>query len=189
MAGRQPLRLAADIGAASGLAIAALALRGFGDLERMVGTRRIAAVMAAAALASGCSSITNHRGFIADEILIASVQPGVDNRMSVERTLGRPTFTSEFGEPVWYYVGSTTAQAPFTTPKITQQTVLAVRFDANDNVKSIDRTGMEEVAHIRPDSDKTPTLGRDRGLLEDLFGNIGQVGAGGGAGAGAGPGS
>ncbi|AKH43980.1 outer membrane protein assembly factor BamE (lipoprotein component of BamABCDE complex) [Altererythrobacter atlanticus] len=143
----------------------------------MIGTRKIAAVMAAAALASGCSSIVNHRGFVADEVLIASVQPGVDNRMSVERTLGRPTFTSEFGEPVWYYVASTTEQAPFTTPKITQHTVLAVRFDENDNVLSVDRTGMDQVARIDPDSTVTPTLGRDRGLLEDLFGNIGQVGA------------
>ncbi|WP_119082320.1 outer membrane protein assembly factor BamE [Altererythrobacter sp. B11] len=156
----------------------------------MVGTRKIAAVMGAAVLASGCSSIQNHRGFITDEVLIASVQPGVDNRTSVERTLGRPTFTSQFGEPVWYYVASTTSQAPFTTPRITDQTVLAVRFDAKDNVASVTRSGMDQVVHVNPDDQVTPTLGRERGLLEDLFGNIGQVGAGapGGAGGGAGGG-
>ena len=38
---------------------------------------------------------------------------------------------------------------------------------------------MEKVAQISPDGDKTPTLGRERSFLEDLFGNIGQVGAGG----------
>jgi hypothetical protein len=29
---------------------------------------------------------------------------------------------------------------------------------------------------IHPDKDKTPTLGRNRSLLEELFGNIGAVG-------------
>ena len=37
----------------------------------------------------------------------------------------------------------------------------------------------EEPRVLQPDGDKTPTLGRERGFLEDLFGNIGQVGAAG----------
>lgn len=140
-----------------------------------------------AALATGCSSIVNHRGFITDQVLLQSVAPGIDNRMSVERTLGRPSFTSQFGEPVWYYVGSNTAQAPFTTPRITQHTVLAIRFDQAGNVLSTEESGLEQVARIDPDGSATPTLGRERSFLEDLFGNIGQVGAA-GMGGGAGPG-
>ena len=67
--------------------------------------------------------------------------------------------------------------------------MLAVRFDQAGNVISADRSGMELVARINPSSDETPTLGKDRSFLEDLFGNIGQVGAGaaaGGAGGGGG---
>ena len=142
---------------------------------------RIGAVVAAAVLAAGCSSIVNHKGYLADEVVLRSVQPGVDNRTSVERTLGQPSFISQFGEPVWYYVSSTTSQKPFTNPKITGQSVLAVRFDAAGNVIAADRTGLELVAYISPDDDETPTLGRERGFLEDLFGNIGQVGTGGAA--------
>jgi hypothetical protein len=41
------------------------------------------------------------------------------------------------------------------------------------------------VVYLDPNGDKTPTLGRERGFLEDLFGNIGQVG---GAGLGGAPG-
>jgi outer membrane protein assembly factor BamE (lipoprotein component of BamABCDE complex) len=142
---------------------------------------RIGAVVAAAMLVTGCHSITNHKGYLADELLMRSVQPGVDNRESVRRTLGQPSFTSQFGEPVWYYITSTTSQRPFTTPKITGHTVLAVRFDAAGNVLAADRSGIDQVAYISPDDDATPTLGRDRGFLEDLFGNIGQVGTGTGA--------
>ena len=145
----------------------------------MAGRVRIGAVVAAAVLATGCSSIVNHKGYLADEVVLRSVQPGIDNRTSVERTLGQPSFVSQFGEPVWYYVSSTTSQKPFTTPKITGQSVLAVRFDAAGNVIAADRTGLEQVARIDPDDDETPTLGRERGFLEDLFGNIGQVGTAG----------
>ena len=110
----------------------------------------------------------------------------MDTRQSVQATLGQPSFTSDYGEPTWYYVSSTTSQRPFTTPKISGHSVLAVRFDAAGNVISADRTGLDQVAYINPDDDETPTLGRERGFLEDLFGNIGQVGTGGAAASGGG---
>ncbi|MWV29091.1 outer membrane protein assembly factor BamE [Erythrobacter sp. GH3-10] len=127
---------------------------------------------------SGCSSITNHRGYIDDETLIAAVQPGLDNQQSVRGTLGQPTLVSQFGQPVWYYISSRTEQSPFRQPKIEDHNVLAVYFDEAGNVVSTNRTGMEQVARISPDGDETPTLGRERGFLEDLFGNIGTVGTG-----------
>ena len=48
-----------------------------------------AAVMAAALAAGGCSSIRENRGYIQDPVLVAAVQPGIDNRQSVAATLGR----------------------------------------------------------------------------------------------------
>ena len=140
------------------------------------------------AAVSGCTSIPGFKGYLVDEALLQSVQPGIDNRESVERTLGPPSFISDYGEPVWYYVSSTTRQKPFTTPRIVDHTVLAVEFDAAGNVVRADRSGMDQVAQINPESDETPTLGRERSFLQDLFGNIGQVGAGAGAGGGAGGG-
>ena len=150
---------------------------------------RIGGTLGLLALASGCSSIENSRGYLVDEVLVAAVQPGLDNRESVEATLGRPTLTSQFGDPVWYYISSRTEQAPFTRPRISDHMVLAVRFDAAGNVVSADRTGVERVVQLDPNSDSTPTLGRDTSLLEDLFGNIGTVGAAGMGGQGAGGGA
>jgi outer membrane protein assembly factor BamE (lipoprotein component of BamABCDE complex) len=154
----------------------------------MVRMKQIGLVLAAAALLGGCSSIRSHRGYIVDETLVRSVQPGIDNQTSVERMLGRPTFTSQFGEPVWYYVSSMTGQKPFSTPTIRDHMILAVRFDAAGNVTGADRNGIEQVAQISPSSAQTPTLGRERSFLEDLFGNIGTVGAPGTGGGAAGPG-
>lgn len=148
---------------------------------------RIGAAIGVMALATGCSSIENTRGYLVDEVLVASVQPGLDNKQSVTGTLGQPTLTSQFGDPVWYYISSRTKQAPFTTPDISRHSVLAIRFDENGNVLSTERSGMERVVRVDYEGDETPTLGRHRSLLQDLFGNIGTVGTGMGGGAGGAP--
>jgi len=127
---------------------------------------------------SACSSIRETRGYIVDNVVVDSVAPGIDNRQSVEGALGRPTYVSEYGDKTWYYISNTTKRKPFVRPRTYEQTVLAVTFDAAGNVVTVNRSGMENVAFLRPDGDETPTLGRERGFLEDLFGNIGQVGAG-----------
>jgi hypothetical protein len=64
--------------------------------------------------------------------------------------------------------------------------VLAVSFDAGGNVVAAEQSGLEKVVYLDPDGDETPTLGRERGFFEDLFGNIGQVGAAGVGGGGPG---
>ena len=127
--------------------------------------------------AGGCTSIKETRGYFADDRLTGLVQPGLDNRQSVEATLGRPTFTSQFGPETWYYVSSMTGRRPFVRPRIEEHSVLAVRFDGGGNVIAADRSGIDQVVYLRPDGDETPTLGRERTFLEDLFGNIGTVGA------------
>lgn len=138
---------------------------------------RGAAALGLALLAGGCASIRDHRGYLIDPALTDSVQPGVDNRVSVERALGQPTIRSQFGSPTAYYVSIDTRQAPFRTPRTSAQTVLRVNFDAAGNVSSVQRSGAEGVVRISPDGHATPTLGRHRGFFEDLFGNIGTVGS------------
>lgn len=137
----------------------------------------LAAIGAAAIAVSACSSIREPRGYIVDATLLQSVQPGIDNQQSVIGTLGRPTFESQYGQKTFYYVSSTTGRKPFVRPRIQEHSVLAVKFDAAGNVVSADLSGMDKVVYLSPDGDATPTLGRERTFLEDLFGNIGAVGA------------
>lgn len=134
-------------------------------------------MVVSAMLLAGCSSIRESRGYVRDTLLIDAIAPGVDNQRSVEQTLGRPSFTSQFGQPTWYYVSSITGRGPFRQPRIREHSVLAVTFDAAGNVAAVEKSGMEQVVQLSPDGDKTPTVGRERGFLEDLFGNIGAVGA------------
>jgi outer membrane protein assembly factor BamE (lipoprotein component of BamABCDE complex) len=161
-----------------------------------------ALLIGASVAIGGCTQLRTHQGYIVDQILLDSVTPGIDNKASVERTLGRPTFSSQFGiaggqakivtpeeATDWYYLSRNTRQLAFASPRPTEQLLLRVRFDAIGNVAAIDRSGVETVSRISPESDKTPTLGRERSFFEELFGNIGTVGAVGAPGAGGAGGS
>lgn len=150
----------------------------------MVSGRKAAVLIAAAAglATGGCTKTQDLQGYIVDETLVTAVQPGVDNKESVQGTLGRPTFTGTFDQNDWYYVSRRTKNFAFNHPRVNVQTVLHVRFDPAGNVASVQRRGLEDVVSIDPMSDKTPTLGRNMSIWDELFGNIGAVGAGGVAG-------
>ena len=134
-------------------------------------------VAASLTLAAGCTRVPGKQGFVIDQQLAATVKAGVDNRASVQGTLGRPTFVGQFDANDWYYVSRDTRQWAFNSPKASAQTILHVRFDDAGNVASVERKGLEQVASIRPNRDTTPTLGRNRSFFQELFGNIGQVGS------------
>jgi outer membrane protein assembly factor BamE (lipoprotein component of BamABCDE complex) len=135
----------------------------------------IAAIVAIGLALSACSGIRDHRGFVIDPTLAEGIQVGVDNKESVSKTLGRPTFTGQFDPNDWYYVSRDTAQLAFRDPRVTAQTVLRVQFDQAGNVAAVQKTGKELIARVDPSGDKTPTLGRKRSFFEELFGNIGTI--------------
>lgn len=137
----------------------------------------LAAITAMALASTACHKVRGYQGYVSDSVLIDGIQPGIDNRTSVERTLGRPTFGGQFDSNDWYYVSRQTRRYEFNKPKASDTSVLRVRFDDAGNVASVNKTGLEQVASIDPFKDKTPTPGKKRGFFEDLFGNIGQVGS------------
>jgi outer membrane protein assembly factor BamE (lipoprotein component of BamABCDE complex) len=139
-----------------------------------------AAVMGAAT--GGCTPVRTHQGYILDVDLINSVQPGIDTRATVLTVLGKPSFAAQFDQGDWYYIARDTHNLAFRRPTPNQATTLRVSFDQRGVVKTIDRTGMEQLASISPYGKTTPTLGRSRSFFQELFGNIGTVGAGGGGG-------
>src|SRR4051812_43378664 len=134
-------------------------------------------VIASALLVAGCAQTRQHKGVVLDSQMVSAIQPGVDNKDSVEKALGRPSFTGEFTPNDWYYVSRDVSQVAFRNPHVTKQTVLLVRFDQKGNVASVQRTGKELVMNVKPTGRQTPVLGRKRSFFEELFNNIGNVGA------------
>ena len=142
--------------------------------------------LAAGIALSGCTSLRSHQGYIVDADLVNSIQPGVDNRESVLATLGHPTFAAQFNQGDGYYISRDSRNYAFNNPKPHEQLTMQISFDRNGNVSAVRRSGMEQIASVTPMKKTTPTLGRRRGFFQDLFGNIGTVGAipGGGGGGG-----
>ena len=139
---------------------------------------KFAAAILGATLLAGCAGLRDHRGAVIDDELVSAVQVGVDNKESVEKTLGRPSFVGQFTPNDWYYVSRDTNTVAFRSPRVTKQDVLHVSFDAAGNVAAVRRTGKELVASINPVNAQTPTLGRKQGFFEEIFGNIGTRGSG-----------
>lgn len=144
---------------------------------KSTGLRVLVPALALGLALGACAPLRGHQGYVIDSDLVNSVQPGVDNRESVLRTLGQPSLTAQFDEGEWYYIARDTRNMAFNNPRVAKQTTLRLRFDENGVVQSVDRMGEEQIAAVSPIKKKTPTLGRDKGLLEELFGNIGTVGA------------
>ena len=135
------------------------------------------AVIAGAVMLAGCTGVLAHKGAVIDQELVGGIQPGVDNKASVEKLLGRPTFTGQFNQNDWYYVSRDTKQIAFRNPRVRRGTVLLVRFDQAGNVVSMGQSGKEMMASIDPSGRRTPTLGRQKSFFDELFGNMGAVGA------------
>ncbi len=151
-------------------------------------TPLLPSLLIAAATLGGCAQLRSHQGYVVDADLVNSVQPGVDTRDSVAKVLGQPSFASQFGQRDWYYLSRNSKSYAFNKPHPTDQLTVEISFAPNGTVTQVRRMGVEQVAAVSPDGKTTPTLGRKRGLLQDLFGNIGTVGAAGTGGEGGAPG-
>lgn len=138
---------------------------------------KVSTIVLAGAVMAGCVANRTHKGAVLDPQLVASIKPGIDNKASVQKLLGGPTLAGEFNPNDWYYVSRDTNQLAFRNPRVSKQTVLLVRFDQAGNVVSTQRTGKELVLGLDPSKRSTPTLGRKRSFFDELFGNIGTVGA------------
>src|SRR3954464_5662126 len=101
--------------------------RSTGGSERMkVALLKLSAAMIGAALLAGCAGVRAHKGAVVDPQLASAIQPGVDNKASVEKTLGRPSFTGQFTPNDWYYVAQDTHQFAFRNPRVAKEDVYRV---------------------------------------------------------------
>jgi outer membrane protein assembly factor BamE (lipoprotein component of BamABCDE complex) len=138
---------------------------------------RVITLALAALLLAGCAATRAHKGAVLDIPLANSIQPGIDNKASVEKLLGRPTFTGQYAPNDWYYIARDTTQLAFRNPRVRWQTTLLIRFDQAGNVAAMQHSGKELIVALDPSARRTPTLGRQRSLFDELFGNIGTVGS------------
>jgi len=157
---------------------------GAGRPIRHAGLRRGAMAALLLTAAAACSPIVTNHGYAPPEDTLAQIELGVDGAEMVARKIGRPSTAGVVRADVWYYVASTFETLAWNAPAPVSRRVIAVRFGADGLVSQIDRYGLEDAQVINLATRTTPTFGREMTVLQQIFGNVGNLNAGGGGGGG-----
>ncbi len=143
---------------------------------------RFAAGLAAALIAlplgvGACAPIKSKHGFQALDVKPTDLKVGEDTKSTVLERLGSPSVRSTFDPNLWFYVSQSINQKAFYRPRVTAREVVAVAFDPDEKVKTIDRLTLADGKVIAFNGRKTPTRGRELTILEQLLGNVGRMGS------------
>ena len=134
---------------------------------------KLAALALVAAATTACNPVRDSHGFAAVTQDQKKVEVGVDTKSTVLARLGSPSTQSSFDQAAWYYISTVQERYAFYTPRTVGREVLVVKFDADGKVTNVDHFGMEKGQVVAYSSDRTPTRGRELGIVEQIFGNIG----------------
>ncbi len=136
---------------------------------------------------SGCavfSPLPSDRGTIIESSDYDKLVPGTTTQAEAAALLGSPTSHATFDDNVWIYIGEVTAPVPLSYPKIENQKVVVLSFDAAGVLRSrriLDKADAVRVA-MAPGS--TPSPGSETSFLQMLIGNVGRYSPLGGLGGG-----
>ena len=129
-------------------------------------------------LSASCSPIVENRGYVFGEKLLDQIKVNETISNDVMDILGSPSTTSAIDASTWYYIYSKAETVAFYHPTVTDRRVLAVSFDDDNKVNNLKYYGLEEGKIISYVDRTTPTRGRELTVLQQLFGNLGRLGAG-----------
>ncbi len=117
-----------------------------------------------------CQPEINHRGYIAKAGALSQVSEGM-SKAEVEGILGSPSTTASinFQGDSYYYITSITQARSFLKPVETDRQIIAVRFDKQDRVASLAQYGLQDGRIINVATRKTPVVGSEFSLLQELF--------------------
>ena len=129
-------------------------------------------------ISASCSPIVENRGYVFDEKLLDQIKVNETISNDVMDILGSPSTTSAIDASTWYYIYSKAETVAFYRPTVVDRRVLAVSFGNDNKVNNIKYYGLEEGKIISYVDRTTPTRGRELTVLQQLFGNLGRLGAG-----------
>ncbi|MCP5433472.1 MAG: outer membrane protein assembly factor BamE [Alphaproteobacteria bacterium] len=151
-----------------------------GERRRGGASLRAAASCGAGLLAlcgtlAACAPTVDHRGYVPDQKTVDAIKIGEDTKQTIAGRLGTPSASGTFDGDVWYYISSREERFAFFAPEVTEREIVAVQFDTENKVASINRYSVADGHVVDYVSRKTPTRGRELTFLEQMFGNIGKL--------------
>jgi outer membrane protein assembly factor BamE (lipoprotein component of BamABCDE complex) len=129
-------------------------------------------LLAAAGLAlllAGCSPRLDHRGYMPKPGAFDQISNGM-TKMEVEGIMGTPSTTAsvKFKGDSYYYITQITEQKAFLTTE-TDRTVIAIRFNDADKVKSYAQYGLQDGRIVDINGGTTPVYGEDTSIISALL--------------------
>ncbi len=122
---------------------------------------------------TGCAKVSHHGHHITDQT-IEDIPIG-SSKEHVELAVGSPSSLATFeGEDVYYYIAQKVRQRGFMAPRITDQRVLAVYFDENEQVSHHAHYGLKDGKVFDFIARKTAAGGRERSLIGQILRGIGR---------------
>ena len=122
-----------------------------------------------------CVPIYRNHGYIPTDDDLGVIIVGVDSRDSVAATIGRPAASGLLGDEAWYYIQSRYRTMGAAAPVEIDREVVAITFAENGLVANIERFGLEQGRIVPLSRRVTTTNIRGRGVLAQIFGNIGKL--------------
>ncbi len=135
---------------------------------------RLAAPLCAALALAACDIPVDQRGNLPDEQNLSQIKPGETDKATVTRLIGSPSSVAAFDANTWYYISQKTKTVAFFRTDVLDQEVIAITFDEDGKVKSINNRGIQDAEAVTPNSNITPTYGREFSTIEQFLGNFGK---------------
>ncbi len=123
---------------------------------------------------ASCAGETIHHGFLLQEAQLEQIPSGA-TKEQVLLALGSPSVQNTFdgGREVYYYVAQQMERpVKFMNPRITQQQVVAVAFDANETVTDVSNYGLKDGKVFNFSDRKTPTTGKELSFISQLISGV-----------------
>ena len=133
----------------------------------------LAAIGLASVLLTGCAAQYNTHGHLFTKEDLSRVRVGM-SKDQVKLVLGSPDTKSSVGGDAYYYISSKTRQIAFMAPKTIERKIVAVYFNDMGMATRVAHYGLQDGRVFDFVSGKTPSQGREYGLLEQLLGNLGK---------------
>jgi outer membrane protein assembly factor BamE (lipoprotein component of BamABCDE complex) len=125
---------------------------------------------------SACAPRVYIRGNLPREEALSKVEVGKHTRKQTAKILGTPSVTGTFDDKIWYYISRKTEKVAFFEEEVVDQQVVAVYFNEQNIVEAIHRYNKDDRRLIALQERKTPTVGKEYSIMDQLLGNIGRFG-------------
>jgi len=123
---------------------------------------------------AACSPKVENHGYMKQGEIKDALVVGQTTKDEVLTALGSPSAQSSFGEEAWYYISSRREATAFFKPKVTEQDIIRIAFDAGGVVSKVENYNKDNAKEFDTVKRTTPTEGHSMGIMEQLLGNLGR---------------